>query len=71
VFASTYLASLIPPQLREDVLKMEDIWDELHEKGISVMGSKEAWMDPLDALRYKILDSIAYNRLTDPFWKFR
>ena len=50
---------------------MEDIWDELHEKGISVMGSKEAWMDPLDALRYKILDSIAYNRLTDPFWKFR
>jgi hypothetical protein len=68
--ASTYLASLIHPKLREDVLKMEDIWDEMHEKGISLTRSK-AWLDSLDALRDKILNSVAYNRLTDPFWKFR
>jgi len=66
--SSTLLASLVPPTLREDILKVEDVWDEIGAKGFESVSGKK-WFDLLDAVRYKILDSIAYNRLTDPFWK--
>lgn len=67
--ASTVLASLIPPVLREEVLGFENMWDEINEKGFTAAAEK-TWFDTLDAIRYKILDSISYNRFTDPFWKW-
>jgi hypothetical protein len=67
--ASTMLASLVPPELREEVLSIEDLWDEINEGGFAAVPGK-VWFDALDGLRYKILDSIRYNRLTDPYWKF-
>jgi len=67
--ASTLLASLVPPGLREEILKIEDIWDDINAGGYTAFPSK-TWFDILDRVRYKILDSIAYNRLMDPFWKF-
>lgn len=68
--SSTVLASLIPPALREEVLSIEDKWDQINEKRIFAV-SEKGWFDTLDAIRYKILDAISYNRLTDPFWKLR
>lgn len=67
--SSTLLASLVPPELREEVLKIEDLWDEINDKGLAVVTGK-VWLDALDSIRYKILDSIAYSRLTDPFWRW-
>ena len=66
--ASTLLASLVPPMLREEVLKLEYTWDEINDSGFAAVPSK-AWFDSLDSIRYKILDSIAYIRITDPFWR--
>jgi hypothetical protein len=65
--SSTVLASLVPPALREEVLGIEDLWDELNEKGYEGVPAK-AWFGALDALRYKILDSISWHRVTDPFF---
>ena len=69
LFASTMLASLVPPELREQVLGIEDLWVEIYDEGFGSETAK-TWFDALDRLRYMILDSIRYNRLTDPFWKF-
>jgi hypothetical protein len=66
--ASTFLASLVEPKLREEVLRIEDIWDEINDSGFVAVPGK-TWFDTLDAIRYKILDKAAYSRLTDPFWK--
>ena len=66
--SSTLLASLVPPKLREKVLKVEDVWDEIGAEGFEAVSGKK-WFDMLDTVRYKILDSIAYSWLTDPFWK--
>ena len=66
--SSTLLASLVPPKLREKVLKVEDVWDEIGQEGFEAVSGKK-WFDMLDSVRYKILDSIAYSWLTDPFWK--
>jgi hypothetical protein len=66
--ASTMLASLVPPTLREEVLRVEDVWDEIDDEGFEAV-SGERWFDLLDGVRYKILDSIAYSRLSDPFWR--
>ena len=66
--SSTLLASLVPPKLREKVLKVEDVWDEIGNEGFEAVSGKK-WFDMLDSVRYKILDSIAYSWLTDPFWK--
>ena len=66
--SSTLLASLVPPKLREKVLKVEDVWDEIGAEGFEAVSGKK-WFDILDSVRYKILDSIAYSWLTDPFWK--
>ena len=66
--ASTMLASLVPPALREEVLKVEDVWDEINEHGFEAVSGK-MWFDLLDSVRYKILDSIAYHRVSDPFWR--
>jgi hypothetical protein len=68
--SSTLLATLVPPTLREEVLRVEDVWDEIGNEGFETVSGKK-WFDLLDSVRYKILDSIAYNRLTDPFWKSR
>ena len=67
--SSTLLASLVPPILREEVLGVEDVWDEIGAGGFQAVSGKK-WVELLDKVRYKTLDSIAYNRLTDPFWKF-
>src|SRR3981189_840825 len=66
LFASTMLAALVHPDLRESVLEIEDFWDDLPKKGFSDQTSKSLF-DTLDNIRYKILDSISYNRFTDPF----
>src|SRR5258707_5260805 len=66
--SSTLLASIVPPKLREEVLKVEDVWDEIGSEGFQAVSGKK-WFDILDSVRYKILDSIAYTRLTDPFMK--
>ncbi len=66
--SSTLLASLVPPKLREKVLKVEDVWDEIGNEGFEAVSGKK-WFDILDSVRYKILDSFAYSWLTDPFWK--
>jgi len=68
--ASTTLASLVPPALREEVLAIEDFWDEMYEKGFSEQTAKTLF-DTLDSIRERILESIAYSRFTDPFWKTR
>ena len=68
--SSTLLASLVPPKLREEVLKVEDLWDEIGQGGFEAVSGKK-WFDILDNLRYEILDSIAYSWLIDPFWKKR
>lgn len=67
--SSTVLASLVPPALREKVLDIEDLWDQVNKDGFT-SATETAWFDALDKMRYKILDSISYNRFTDPFWKF-
>jgi hypothetical protein len=67
--ASTVLASLVPPALKEEVLDIEDKWDEINKNGFTA-GAEKLWFDTLDNIRDKILASIAYNRFTDPFWKF-
>jgi hypothetical protein len=66
--SSTLLASLVPPILREKVLQVEDVWDEIGDEGFAAVSGKR-WFDLLDSVRYRILDSIAYNRFIDPFWK--
>lgn len=66
--SSTLLASLVPPVLREEVLEVEDVWDKIGDEGFGAVSGKK-WFDLLDAVRYRILDSIAYNRLIDPFWR--
>jgi len=68
--ASTMLASLVPPGLREEILRVEDLWDQIKESGFEAVPSK-LWFDTLDAMRNKVLDSIVYSRVTDPFWKFQ
>jgi len=66
--SSTVLASLVHPALRDEVLGVEDIWDEINDKGFATVSEKK-WFDSLDSIRARILDSISYSRLTDPFWK--
>jgi hypothetical protein len=66
--SSTLLASLVPPTLKDEVLSMEDLWDEISDEGFQAVSSKR-WLDSLDALRDKILDSIRYSWLTDPYWR--
>jgi hypothetical protein len=66
--ASTHLASLVPPQLNEEVLRIEDIWDEINAGGFA-SGSDKVWFDSLDAIRDKILGSIRHNRIIYPFMK--
>ncbi|MGB7285058.1 MAG: hypothetical protein WBE13_22550 [Candidatus Acidiferrum sp.] len=66
--ASTHLASLVPPKLKEEVLRIEDIWDEINEGGFAPASSK-TWFDTLDGIRDKILGSIRHNRFIYPFLK--
>jgi hypothetical protein len=66
--SSTLLASLVPPTLKDEVLSMEDLWDEISDEGFQAVSGKR-WLDALDALRDKILDSIRYSWLTDPYWR--
>jgi hypothetical protein len=68
--SSTMLASLVPPVLREEILKVEDVWDKIGEEGFEAVSAKK-WFDLLDRVRYKILDSIAYHWFSDPFWRLR
>jgi hypothetical protein len=65
--ASTHLASLVPPELKEEVLRIEDTWEEINEGGFA-SGSSKAWFGTLDAIRDKILGSIRHNRIIYPFW---
>ncbi len=56
--SSTLLASLVPPLLREEVLRVEDVWNEIGDEGFESVSGKK-WFDLLDSVRYKILNSIA------------
>lgn len=60
--ASTHLASLVHPRLKEEVLRIEDIWEEVNKGGFA-SGSSKGWFDTLDGIRDKILSSISSNRL--------
>jgi len=66
--SSTHLASLVPPKLKEEVLRIEDIWEEIDGGGFA-SGSDKAWFDTLDGIRDKILSRIRHNRIIYPFWK--
>jgi hypothetical protein len=66
--SSTLLASLVPPTLKDEVLSMEDLWDEISDEGFQAVSGKR-WLDALDGLRDKVLDSIRYSWLTDPYWR--
>jgi hypothetical protein len=66
--ASTHLASLVPPKLKEEVLRIEDIWEDINRGGFALDSSK-GWFDTLDVIRDKILSSISYNRILYPNWK--
>jgi hypothetical protein len=68
--SSTFLASLVPPQLEDKVLEIEDTWDKINDDGFRAVPEKK-WFDELDKLREELLDAIAYSRLFDPFWKFQ
>jgi|SRR5271163_2829123 len=70
LFSSTMLASLVPPVLREEILKVEDVWDTIGDEGFEAVSGKR-WFDLLDDVRYRILDSISYHRFSDPFWRRR
>jgi hypothetical protein len=59
---------MVPPDLKAEVLRIEDVWDE-NNKGSLVFDSSKTWFDTLDAIRDKILDRISYNRVIYPFWK--
>jgi hypothetical protein len=65
--SSTLLASLVPPKLRETVLEVEGVWDQIGDEGYQSVSGKK-WFDLLDEVRYTVLDSIAYSWLSDPFW---
>ncbi len=60
--ASTHLASLVPPKLQQEVLRIEDIWEQINEGGFP-SGSSKLWFDTLDETRSKILGSIRHNHL--------
>jgi hypothetical protein len=66
--ASTNLASMVPLNLKEEVLRIEDIWQEINKAGFA-SSSEKAWLDTLDAIRDTILAKISYNRIIYPFWK--
>ena len=66
--ASTHLASMVPPKLKEEVLRIEDVWDEINKGGFA-SSSEKAWLGTLDEIRDIILDKISYNRIIYPFWK--
>ena len=68
LFASTHLASLVPPKLKEEVLRIEDIWEEINDGNFPSSSSK-TWFDTLDGIRDKVLNSISHNRILNPFWK--
>lgn len=70
LLSSTMLASLVPPALREEILKVEDVWDKIGDEGFEGVSAKK-WFDLLDRVRYEILDSIAYHWFSDPFWRLR
>jgi hypothetical protein len=66
--SSTFLAALVPPKLKDEVLSVEDLWDGIGSEGFEQVSGKK-WFDALDTIRDKILNSIRYSRVTDPFWK--
>jgi hypothetical protein len=51
--ASTFLASLVPPTLRQEVLRIEDTWEEINDSGFAAVPSR-SWFDSLDSIRDKI-----------------
>jgi len=63
-----HLASLVSPKLKEEVLRIEDIWEEVNEGGF-VPGSDKVWFDALDGIRDMILGSIRHNRVLYPSMK--
>jgi hypothetical protein len=66
--ASTFLASLVRPDLKDRVLSIEDLWDKKNEDPFEAVSGK-TWFDELDAIRDEILRQIPYSSLTNPFWK--
>lgn len=59
----------VPPDLKDEVLDIEDKWDEVNKKGFTA-DAETMWFATLDKIRDNILASISYNRFTDPFWRF-
>lgn len=66
--ASTHLASMVHPKFKEEVLRIEDVWEEVNEGGFA-SGSSKQWFDTLDEIRDKILSSISHNRIIYPSWR--
>jgi len=62
--ASTVLASLTPPGLREEVLGIEDLWEEINKKGFLQMLQKKLVVSILwTEYTTRILDSISLQPL--------
>jgi hypothetical protein len=53
--------------LKEEVLSMDDLWDEISDEGFQAVSGKR-WLYALDALHDKILDSIWYSWIADPYF---
>ena len=66
--ASTFLASIVPPDLVEEILKVEDEWESINELGFTSASSKK-WFNTLDAVRYLILGKIRHGPISFFPWK--
>jgi hypothetical protein len=60
---STALFALVPPDIGEEILALEDLWEEIEDPTDSELEQK--WFDELDRIRYRLLPLIR-NRFLEP-----
>ena len=64
---STELAAIVPPQLKDEVLGIEDTWDSLPDEQSTT--SEAQWFNALDKIREDVLNRVYYNRLLSVPWR--
>jgi len=67
--ASTRLAAEVPPSLREEVLSVEGLWEEIRDLDYTSSTVENVWFSKLEEVRRKVLDEIAYTPSLDPGWR--
>jgi len=67
--SSTQLAAEVPPDLRNEILSIEQYWVEIREKNYNDPKIENEWFRRIDSLREKILESIKYSKFLDPGWR--